>query len=581
MLIKKTDNAALTVVIILSFLVFIQINAGEVQPWDEGLYSARAKSILEHGCFWDQTQYTIGGLYSATSPPLFSWMMAASMAVFGENLLGIRFFPAICSFFSVILLFFIAHKIISKDYTIAVPILLLVSLVWNTYSRQGMTDIPLVMFFLICIYSLIRLYETVEFSKALLWGLVFCLAFAAALLTKIVISALPLLFVILFSCNRGKGIQKGIIVLASIFSILIALPWYFYMGNTYGIEFTNALLVPHIFSIVENNTRNLGILYYVNQLIISNPILIISIVLSFVYFFKFKLWQLRSENLESFLMKSFLIWFIAALLIFSLSRTKLENYSVYLIPSGVMLSVYFYERLGTIIKTEKKRAVLHLLMIIATIWSFSTNLRLSIKVIFGGDSFSSPAIIIIIIFIITAIALLYSKQRNLKFFKTQLYPKIWLIIIIMVTTRIVAENMLFPIGNTFGGAKTAQILEKSRFKSFIYLYHEYAAADSLNPQLDWYTKGWFNGKRYDRLCFKVPLNPQKMDYRHLRIIDNYPNIPLIYYLPQDKTLATQVIADISETRPIVEQYQNYLIWGLKEKEHIRGSLISNIMYNPY
>ncbi|MBI5323971.1 MAG: glycosyltransferase family 39 protein, partial [Ignavibacteriae bacterium] len=138
---QKNHNWIITgIIALMAIIVFINLGTGEIQPWDEGLYAIRAKSILHYDDFWDQTEYSSGGLYSSTYPPLTIWFMSGAMKLFGENEFSARFFSALCSIFSLIFIYLISKKVVSFKYSVLTIILTGTTIVWNKFSREGMTD---------------------------------------------------------------------------------------------------------------------------------------------------------------------------------------------------------------------------------------------------------------------------------------------------------------------------------------------------------------------------------------------------------------------------------------------------------
>ena len=125
MKLTNSQHRDLAILIFSILLVFISLGAMEIQPWDEALYAIRAKSIIDFGAFWDQTRYTIGGLYSSTYPPMSVWIMALSMKIFGETGFAIRLFPALSSGVSLILMYKISKRLYLQDLSIFRKILLL------------------------------------------------------------------------------------------------------------------------------------------------------------------------------------------------------------------------------------------------------------------------------------------------------------------------------------------------------------------------------------------------------------------------------------------------------------------------
>ena len=130
-------HTAIVIIVFFSALLLFRLNSGEVQPWDEGLYAVRAKSILKYSEIIDQSKHSVGGLYSATYPPVLVWAQAGAMKLFGEGLFAIRIFPVVCSIFSLVFIYLISNRIFSKDFSIIIVIGTACTLSWNTFSRRN------------------------------------------------------------------------------------------------------------------------------------------------------------------------------------------------------------------------------------------------------------------------------------------------------------------------------------------------------------------------------------------------------------------------------------------------------------
>jgi 4-amino-4-deoxy-L-arabinose transferase-like glycosyltransferase len=560
---NSTGNSLVTIVILLSVILLIKLGSNEVQPWDEGLYAIRAQSILHFSdALLDQSDYSLGGLYSGTYPPLSVWAIAASMSLFGENEFSIRLFSALCSISSLILISLIAKRFTDNDNWIAVAALLFVSLAWNTYSRQGMTDVPLITFFLLCFYSVIKGIESESKAEIIAWAFVFMLGFSCALMTKIIKSLLPLVFILILFLRKGFSNQKTFFVIFSFLGLFIGSLWYIYMALEHGSAFTNALLVPHIYSVVEGNTKNLGLFYYFNQLIISNPLFLFTLGFIIIMIFK-RRFILYQNPIKDYIYIASLVWFIGVFIIFSLSVTKLYHYTAYLLPSLALLSAIAYEKQETIIRNPSIRLFLYLSLLATLAWSISFELRQEIRLVASGEFSSLVIIFMALLFIILIVTVFAAKTNYSGRLSQSLEWRLPVIILGILFFRIVFINSAIDVGYSHGAKAISASLSKFQSKGFIYLYHRFTSADSLNPQLAWYSgdyiRGWTKQKEYK----PVGLNGNTFDIKSLREIDKYPEYPLIYYISDDRELSEKIIKDIMETRNPVRLENNYVLFGMK------------------
>lgn len=572
MKIDNNINSLVTVILLLAFILLVKIGSEEVQPWDEGLYAIRAQSILQNeGAFFDQSEFSPGGLYSATYPPLSVWAIAGSMAVFGENEFALRFFSALCSLAALVLISLIAKRITRDDYWIAITLSLFVSLAWNTFSRQGMTDVPLVFFFLLCFYSVIRGMESESRKEIVFWAFVFMIGFSCALMTKIIKSLLPLLFLGMLFLGNGFKKQKLVFGIMGLAGVFIGSLWYIYMAVQHGQVFTGALLVPHIYSAVEGNTKGLGIFYYINQLIISNPLFLFTIVFAVIFIFRRK-WIIFNNDIKDYIYLTSLVWFAGVFLLFSLSVTKLYHYTIYMIPSLAILTVIFYENSGIIKVSPKLKLFINLSVFASLAWSLSMELRTDFKQVINGEF--SPIVVLFLVLCAAIVFLsLFLKLNSSARLLDALYLKLPLIILTVLFFRIVFNNSVVDTGFSHGARQITQSLTRFQANKFIYVYHSFTPADSLNPQLAWYSGDYMRGWGKTKSYIPVGLNRNTFDIKKLRIIDEYPDYPLIYNISDDKELSLRIIRDIMETRNPVRKEKNYVLFGAKRYDRKKGIII--------
>src|SRR3990170_4016742 len=81
--------------LLVGLLRFVNLGFGEIQEWDEALYAVRAKSVANFGDWLDQSNHSVGGLYSASHPPLFVWLTALGYEVLGISNFSTRLWSAI------------------------------------------------------------------------------------------------------------------------------------------------------------------------------------------------------------------------------------------------------------------------------------------------------------------------------------------------------------------------------------------------------------------------------------------------------------------------------------------------------
>ena len=566
-------HTAFALILFFSITLYVDMDRPEIQPWDEGLYAYRARAVLEHNVWWDQTDYAIGGLYSATYPPLTVDIMAVAMKFFPPNL-AVRLFSFLSAIASLLLIFLIARRFINAEMSLMCIIGLAVTLAWDRYARQGMTDVPVVMFSLLALWTVLKISESPKILYAILWGLLFALSFAAALMSKILVSFLPLLFVVLFLFQKFSLSSKIIAIGGVIFGIILALPWHLYMFAKYGANFGRAFLAPHIYTAVEANTRSLGVGYYINQLIVANPFFILAIIFLLIAIFRFrKIYRKQLDVEKKYILVLMFVWFTGLLIVFSLSLTKLPHYLVYLTVPAVLLSAFIYEKYHELFSSEKIRWLIFSFILISLFWSLNFDLRQDIKLLLSFQKATADALVFVLISAILLITPLLLKKDKLNKLLNNIMPPVAYTIIIILIIRLIMFNISNNEPYILGGKYTADVLKKSGTNSFVYLYHQHNASDSLNPQLAWYTDGWNLGKLADKSFYPVPMPKDKIGIKEIQSTDLFKKSMLVYYVPDNKNLVFSVISEVKKTRNIMFVTKNYIIFGQVIHSRKKGKFI--------
>lgn len=560
---EKPDNLVISILLFISLIVFIRIDSSEIQPWDEGLYAIRARSILLFNAVFDQTEFTVGGLYSSTYPPLFVWAMALSIRIFGETTFAVRFIPALSSVISIVIIFIISRKIMKKEYALISAILLAGTNCWNTYSRQGMTDIPLITSILLSLLLLIKINDMENIKKIILYSIFLIIMIIACLLIKITISFLPIIFILyLVLINKNQKI-KYLFLSIGFISISISSIWYIFMSTKYGNVFINSLLLPHLYSVVENNVSNLGIFYYLNQLIISNPLIIIAFIFSL---YKFKKVLLNNN----YILIIILGWFYIGLFFFSISSTKLPHYTNFIVPPAIILTGYFLQKIEY--NYNKKYVFIEFMLIIFSIWAFWGNLRIHLKNIIDISIILQILIIFVFLFLMfllikikfknisitikNKLFIVFEKLNNYKSFKI-----LSIVIIFILLLRVIANNTINPNGSFEGAKQTSKYLISSDEKNFIYLYHLHNNADSLNPQLDWYLNGWMCNWQKNKTYKPFSLNESKVNYKLIDSLECYNNLLIVYFKPKNKYVGELTKERLIKSRDIIINTESYIVFS--------------------
>lgn len=338
---------------------FIGYSIDEIQPWDEGIYAHRISACLVHNEWLDQTEYSPNGLYSSSHPPLVIWINA----IFDSYRIGTILFSV-----AIIILLGLMFK---NRFNALVAILIFsFSSFLLFYSQHTQLDIPLAFFILLGLHFW-NMYKKSSLKKyVLLTGI----ALGLGLWTKIFIAffiPLTIFFDILFDYYKKKiDFKKNILnlLLITLIGIIIISPWFIFMGNKYGEDFFNYYFLFHLvnrsISGVEGNTKALGFLFYINQLIVILPLGI-----SFITIFYKSLIKNHQNQI-------FIISFLLQILLFSLASTKLATY---IIPSLVLLTYLAGNAFSENNLNVKLSKLQTIILLFFQTWSYFPLLRRNIE----------------------------------------------------------------------------------------------------------------------------------------------------------------------------------------------------------
>ncbi len=475
----KQHTITATILVIVG-LYIVHLSKFEIQPWDEGLYVARGESVVRFGALIDQAPYSIGGEYSSTPAPLAAWGVAAGITVFGRNAFGARIFFILCSALCLYLLYSICMVHLSHRTSMIGVILLATAIPWVEYSRQAMSEIPLITGMLMCWLSVVRPYKS---SRNELWSAgLFALGFSVTLLSKYLVGFLPLLLFV--SAAKDKRLMK-IFLIGGLVGAVLALPWYGHMMVHHSGAFFAAMFPDHITTAVEGNSGGGSYLYYVNKLVVGQPVLVFTVVTLVVYTY-----HRRQLSNDRWIVVAGL-WLVCAGVIFSLSMTKNPHYSVLLFPPAVVTVLWGYERVVSL-GSSFTQILSCIAIAAATVWAVIPSMRTSVKLLQPTPILLAVGIAAVVFGLIAYIV------RNNPIVKRHSYTFLQRAIYVACAVGIIRTVGIVWSADKQGiyGAKAVAsvLMESARFdKNFTYLYHEQNKADSLNPQLRWYTAGWMLG----------------------------------------------------------------------------------------
>ncbi|MBN2364502.1 glycosyltransferase family 39 protein [candidate division WOR-3 bacterium] len=387
---KKVKIFLMTAMVVsVSLSRFFWLGDMEVQPWDEAMYASRAKSVVMHGSWLDQTEHSVNGLYSSSHPPLYIWLSALVMKFSGFTPFAARFWSAVAGAISVLMFFSIIDNKLAGFFS---AMILGTNAFYFSYSRQGQLDVFCAFWICAGLLTFIRYDKGKGFLYLLLAGICFGFSLMSKILVGMFLPATVFIFLLVQVLSRRKTIGAAFreMSILSAIGALIALPWHLYMIVLYGHAFLDNFIVFHLVKRtlegVESNIQRLGVLFYVNQLAVMMPVSLAVLVSRF-----FKI--IRDKRSEVVI---FFILFAVTFTVFSLSKTQLRTYSINFIPAVSVLTGFY---LSDLARNKEKFLFTALLSAVFLIWSAYPFLRSAFK--------SDPGGLLMPLFVLTALSFVF------------------------------------------------------------------------------------------------------------------------------------------------------------------------------
>jgi 4-amino-4-deoxy-L-arabinose transferase-like glycosyltransferase len=478
---NQRQHTVTAMVLALTGLLLIRLGFPELQPWDEALYAIRGQASVVFDAWLDPTPYTAGGLYSSTPPPVTSWLVGSSIKLLGPTEFAVRLPITLCAAGVLALFIGIVRRFLDATTSLLCAVALAGSMPFMVYARSAMSEIPLILFFLLAIEAILQMDE-----RKGAWPpyVLFATALAGALLTKMTVSLLPVVFLVpRLSSSLRSPVQVLKMVVSVTAGVALAAPWYWHMVSLYGDQFLLALAVPHATTIVEGNTSDLGLLYYVNSLIAGQPLTILAFV--------FLPLALRSRQLlpdqkhQAALL--LLIWFVVAVPVLSFAPTKNPHYSTMLIVPAIGVAAWALQQFR--LTSMRMLVFAYGLIAGALVWAVVPGFRTAVKS-HPFDPLSLIGVLGILCLIVCPVLMPLAVRSRLAVLGWR--PVVWgaaLATLVATTAQIQAGRK----ETTIGAKRIAERLMDIEPRTFVYLFHGRNAGDAFAPQLAWYMTGRMTG----------------------------------------------------------------------------------------
>lgn len=328
---------------------------------DETRYAVMARSMVHS---WNWVDLKLNAVPFLEKPPLYFWLVAASIKFFGHfSAWTVRLPIALCSSFLVFFTYFVGKKVISRKFGVISALILLTSVFFLMLSHIAIIDMVLTVFMTSAIYCAFLTNFCEEKYKKYYWWYFYTFIGLGFLSKGILAFAIPVAIVFLYHwiTKTLKEVFKPVNILPGLFIfLLIAVPWHILMYQHYGYQFIKEYFLIHHFGRLMGSEyigRERPLLYFV-PVFLAGFMPWTLIFIAFVFdgckslVERFKAFQgsfkekisatLEVTNNEQKLLLFFSIFFIVVFALFSSSSTKLPTYILPAFPAAALLTGYFW-----------------------------------------------------------------------------------------------------------------------------------------------------------------------------------------------------------------------------------------------
>ncbi|MFN3787638.1 MAG: ArnT family glycosyltransferase [Sulfurihydrogenibium azorense] len=293
---------------------------------DEAKNASCAREMLERG---DLIVPTFNYELRTDKPPLHYYFMMIAYKLFGVNEFSARFFSSLFGSFTVLVTFLFAKRVFDEKIALLSYLVLLSSLHFVFQFHMAVPDPFLIFFITSAVFNFYIFYR--EGKKIFLWLFYICLGFG--ILSKgLVAIVLPTFTVLVFLALRRElgflksmSISKGLLI-----TILISLPWYIAVGIKTDWIWVKEFLLKHNISRFSDSMEGHGGIFLITFLFVIIGMLPFSIFLP-----QTVKEVLKNKTNPAVLFLSLFVFIYT--LFFSISKTKLPNYTVVVYPSLAVL----------------------------------------------------------------------------------------------------------------------------------------------------------------------------------------------------------------------------------------------------
>lgn len=306
------------IIVAAALMLFVPgLGAVHLFDWDEINFAEIAREMIVSGD-WSRPQIDFAPFHE--KPPLFMWMQAASMTVFGVGEFAARLPNAFCGVFTLLLLFRIGARERSPLFGLLWATAYVGSILPHLYFHSGIIDPWFNLFIFLGLYAFIRSARDESWKAALCSGGVLGLAVMTKGPAAILIFGLCVF--VYWASRRFRTFFRWAHVAVLVITFLVVVSLWFgldYLQN--GPDFTLAFFQRQVALFTEEDAGHGGFFGY------HFVVLLVGCFPASLFALQELLKPTREEGDRRELRRWMVILFWVVLLLFSIVNTKIVHYS--------------------------------------------------------------------------------------------------------------------------------------------------------------------------------------------------------------------------------------------------------------
>ncbi|MDP8263153.1 MAG: glycosyltransferase family 39 protein [Candidatus Ancaeobacter aquaticus] len=399
----------IVVVVLSSILLFFKIGDRHLWYKDEGRYAEIPREMVATG---DYIAPHLNYVKYFEKPVLCYWMTALSYKAFGVNEFAARFPMALLGLITICAVYLFGKEFFGEREGFLSTLILLATIGFYLVNRYVVLDGPFTCFFTVSMCLIWAGYRKNRLSYCLL-------AYASmgcAVLTKGLIGVvLPVLIVgsYILVTRKWNVVKKLCIVRGVLVFCAVTVPW-FYMVTRAHPEFFNFFFIQeHFLRYLTDAAGRQEPFYFfliIGSIFFAPWTVFVPVAIK-------KLFQIKDENVKSTLI--FLnIWWVAILVFFSLSQSKLPPYILPMVPALALVvgniwgDFLWREKYVNGMKNAFIVAICALLgLIVYVLWEVFTSLKTDVDApIILPYIVPGISLFMIIVAVLTGVVIVIKKQ---------------------------------------------------------------------------------------------------------------------------------------------------------------------------